>query len=160
MQSKKHILFSVFAMVLLGIFSVQPVFAQTEGGKKVNLQEQVTKQLDAGAKKAELGKPDPRLVIAQTIQMILSLVGIVFVVLIIFAGYTRFTAQGEEDKIQKSNKTIMGAIIGIIIIILSYSISEFVVRRVQNAVQTESVYEASDQGPPSDQWAVPVFYTK
>ena len=89
--------------------------------------------------------------------MIISLVGIVFVVLIVYAGFRRLTAHGEEDKIQKSNKTIMGAMVGIVIIILSYSISEFVLRRVQNAVQTEPVYEASDQGPANEQWAIPIF---
>jgi hypothetical protein len=151
----KRFFVSLLFLSLVLVPNVEPVLGQTS--TKPNLQEQVSKQLGVTAEKAALSNADPRLVIAETIQFILSLVGIIFVGLIVLAGYWRFTANGEEEKIQKSNKTIMGAVIGLFIIMLSYAVAEFVVRRVQNAVQEEQIYDVSNQGPPKDQWAIPIF---
>lgn len=154
---KRFFFFSLLSIGLL-FFGAVPTFAQNEEGA-TSLQEDVLKQLGTTAEKTELSNDDPRLIIAQTIQVVLSLLGMVFVVLIVLAGYWRFTAHGEEEKIQKSNKTILGAVIGLFIILASYAVAEFVVRRVQNAVQEEQIYDTSDQGPPQDQWAIPLFST-
>ncbi len=65
-------------------------------------------------------------VMAVVIQAFLSLLGIIFVVLILIAGYNWMTAGGEEEKIRKAKDTIKKAIIGLAIIILSYAITYFV----------------------------------
>jgi uncharacterized membrane protein YjfL (UPF0719 family) len=134
---------------------VSPAFAQA--APKVDQQAQVGTQLEAGAKKAELGKADPRLVVAQMIKTLLTLTGIFFIILVLMAGYWRVTAHGEEEKIKKSNETIMGAVIGRVIIMLAYAITDFVGRRVQNAVQGKPVYQTDDQGLPNSQWSIPLF---
>ncbi len=63
---------------------------------------------------------------AVVIQAFLSLLGIIFVVLMLVAGYNWMTAGGEEEKIRKAKDTIKRAIIGLAIIILSYAITYFV----------------------------------
>lgn len=155
----KRLLFLVSISIIAISSAAVPVFGQADPApeQKPALAEDVLKQLGTTAEKAELAARDPRLIIAETIQLMLSLVGILFVALIVTAGYWRFTAHGEEEKIQKSNKTILGAVIGLFLILLSYGIAEFVVRRVQNAVQEEQIYDASNQGPPQDQWSIPFF---
>ncbi|MEA3463472.1 MAG: hypothetical protein U9R14_00065 [Patescibacteria group bacterium] len=65
-------------------------------------------------------------VMALVIQAFLSVLGIIFVVLIIVAGYNWMTAGGEEEKVTKAKDMIKRAIIGLIIIVAAYAISYFV----------------------------------
>lgn len=65
-------------------------------------------------------------IVATVIQAFLGLLGIIFVILILTAGYNWMTAAGEEEKINKAKDTIRRAIIGLIIIIAAYSITYFV----------------------------------
>ena len=65
-------------------------------------------------------------IVATVIQAFLGLLGIIFLVLIIYAGYEWMTAQGDEEKVTKAKDTLQRAIIGLIIIIVAYSITFFV----------------------------------
>ena len=66
-------------------------------------------------------------------MIILTFLGVVFVYLIVLSGYWLVTSHGEEEKITKARKTIQGAIIGLIIVLLSYSIAYFVGKRIEGA---------------------------
>lgn len=65
-------------------------------------------------------------VVATIIQAFLGLLGVIFVILIILAGYNWMSAAGDEEKITKAKDTIRAAIIGLIIIVAAYSITYFV----------------------------------
>ncbi|MBI5369877.1 hypothetical protein HZA85_01650 [Candidatus Uhrbacteria bacterium] len=69
------------------------------------------------------------------INMFLSILGIVFVVLVIYAGYLWMTASGDATKVDKAKKLLGQAIIGIIIIVAAYAISTFVINRIVGAVK-------------------------
>ncbi len=64
------------------------------------------------------------------IKGFLSLLGIIFIIMIIIAGYGWMMAQGEEAKVEKSKETIQRAIIGLIIIVCSYLITYFVFNNI------------------------------
>ncbi len=68
--------------------------------------------------------------IGAIISVILGVLGMIFVVLTIYAGILYMTASGEDDKIKKAKKTLTQAIIGIVIIVAAYSISTFVVAQM------------------------------
>lgn len=75
---------------------------------------------------------DSALILAQTvISVFLSIIGILLLVYILYAGYNWLTAQGEEEKVTKAKDTIKRAIIGVIIIIAAYAISTFVISRLE-----------------------------
>lgn len=65
-------------------------------------------------------------IIQVVISAFLGLLGIIFLVLIIFAGYNWMTAGGDEEKVAKAKETLSRAIIGLIIIIAAYAITYFV----------------------------------
>lgn len=65
-------------------------------------------------------------IVATVIQAFLGLLGIIFLILIIYAGYNWMTAQGDEEKVSKAKDTIQRAVIGVIIIIVAYAITFFV----------------------------------
>lgn len=60
------------------------------------------------------------------IQIFLSLLGIIFIILIVYSGYLWMMAQGNEEDIEKAKKIIRNSIIGLIIVIAAYSITYFV----------------------------------
>lgn len=65
-------------------------------------------------------------VVATVIQAFLGLLGIIFIVLIILAGYNWMIARGDEEKVTKAKDTLRRAVIGLIIIVGAYAISYFV----------------------------------
>ncbi|MEK9152326.1 MAG: hypothetical protein AAB692_03080, partial [Patescibacteria group bacterium] len=56
----------------------------------------------------------------------LGLLGTVFVVLMIYAGYLYMTAQGNEEQVEKAKGLIKNAVIGLVIVFTSYMIQFFV----------------------------------
>lgn len=63
------------------------------------------------------------------INVFLSLLGIIFIILIVYAGYNWMTARGEEAKLEKAKDTIWRAVIGLVITVGSYAIWNFVFTR-------------------------------
>jgi cytochrome bd-type quinol oxidase subunit 2 len=56
----------------------------------------------------------------------LSLLGVIFIGEIIYAGYNWMTARGDEQKIEKAHDTIRRAIIGLVVVVGAYAIWAFV----------------------------------
>jgi hypothetical protein len=68
--------------------------------------------------------------IGTVIGAALSLLGVFFLVLMVYAGYLWMTARDEEAQVEKAQKIIMAAVIGLIIVVGAYSITTFVVPRI------------------------------
>jgi len=64
--------------------------------------------------------------IGNVISSLLSLLGIIFVVLMIYGGFKWMKASGREDEVKKAQDVIKQAIIGLIITASSYAIYQFV----------------------------------
>ena len=60
--------------------------------------------------------------IGVVIKVALSLIGVVFIILMVYGGYNWMTAAGEEEKVRKAKDTIWRAVIGLVITIGSYAI--------------------------------------
>jgi len=63
------------------------------------------------------------------INTALAFVGLIFMVLMIYAGYLWMTARGEEEPVKKAKKIITASIIGLILVISAYAITNLVVAR-------------------------------
>lgn len=62
------------------------------------------------------------------INIILSLLGVIFLGLMIYGGVVWMTAQGNEEKVKKAKELITEAIIGLIIVLAAYAITYFVLK--------------------------------
>ncbi|MFH1711860.1 MAG: hypothetical protein ABH846_01325 [Patescibacteria group bacterium] len=71
--------------------------------------------------------------IGVVIRILLSTLGIVFLLLVVYAGFMWMTAGGNKDRLQKAQKMIMNAAIGLVITIAAYAIADFVVSSIQAA---------------------------
>ncbi len=65
-------------------------------------------------------------IIGTAINVGLSLLGVIFIILILVAGYNWMTAAGDEEKIKKAGQTIRSAIIGLLIIAGAFAIWLFI----------------------------------
>jgi hypothetical protein len=60
------------------------------------------------------------------ISILLGLAGIVAVIFLIIGGYTWMTARGNEAQVVSGRKTVVNAIIGLIIVVMSYLIIQVI----------------------------------
>lgn len=65
-------------------------------------------------------------VIRTVIVAILSLLAVIFLVLLIYAGFKWMTAAGDSDDVKKAKATLKTAIIGLVIIFASYGLTYFI----------------------------------
>lgn len=63
--------------------------------------------------------------IANGINIVLSLVGVLFIGLMLYGGYNWMTAGGNEEKVKTAKGTVTEASIGLIIVIAAYAVSYF-----------------------------------
>ena len=80
-----------------------------------------------------LSGQDIRIVIAKIIRAVLGLLGIVVVVIIIYAGYEIMLSGGDEEKINRGKKILMNAVIGLAIILSSFIIVQFLLNALSKA---------------------------
>jgi len=64
--------------------------------------------------------------ITTVINYFLGLLGLIAVAMLIYAGVLMVTAGGNDEQVTKARKIIMYAVVGIVIILLSYTIVTFV----------------------------------
>jgi hypothetical protein len=121
MRNFKKILFFTLLLLPLVSFLFLPAITSAQGLKNINQALDVTAQ-GAGVK----GEASALDYLALLIQILLGLIGLIFVILIIYGGFQWMTAMGAEDKITKAKKIIINSVIGLILIMLSYAIAYFV----------------------------------
>lgn len=81
---------------------------------------------------SEINQTDNNLVTnaGKIVSIFFSILGIIFVVLMLYAGYNYMVAAGDQAKVDKALSTIRRAIIGLIITVGSYAISNFVLNKL------------------------------
>jgi hypothetical protein len=114
---------TLLGVILVAVFLFSNnVFAQSVADQ--------TSQLQQGVKIIQqplgLGAFDIRLIIANIIRAALGLIGIVLVILMLYAGYLWMTAGGNEEQIGQSKSIIRNAVIGLAIILSAYSIVAYI----------------------------------
>lgn len=60
----------------------------------------------------------------------LSIIGVIFFILAVYAGFLWMTARGDSDQVSKAKDTLTAAIIGLIIVLGAYAITNFVFESV------------------------------
>lgn len=84
-----------------------------------------TVQQASGAPTSDLGT-----LTGTIISAALSLVGILFLLLMVYSGYLWMTARGDEQQVEKAQKIIRGTVIGLVITLSAYAITLFITTRL------------------------------
>ena len=85
-----------------------------------------------------LSRQDPRVMIGQIIKTALGLLGMIAIVLVIFAGFKWMTAAGKEESVTAAKDILTAAVIGLVIILSAYTITNFVVGAIGQAARVET----------------------
>ncbi len=64
--------------------------------------------------------------VGRIIKIALGMIGTIFLVLTVYAGFLWMTASGNEEQVKKATRILTTAVIGIVIVLASYSITYFV----------------------------------
>ncbi len=64
--------------------------------------------------------------LAMVLNILLALASTVAVLFIIIGGYTYITSAGNQDRQKKAKEVLIGAIVGLVIIILSFGVVNFI----------------------------------
>lgn len=82
-----------------------------------------------------LGNAPPYTVASRIINIVLGLMGIFVLLLMIYGGYIWMNARGNEEEVKKAKKILEGAIIGLVIVLSSLGISQYVFNNLVNITQ-------------------------
>jgi hypothetical protein len=92
---------------------------------------------------SELNSSTPLLsIIGAFISTVLALLGILLVILILYAGFIWMTSQGDPGKIKKAKDMLYQAIIGLVIVFAAFAITNFVFSAL-GSVTSGNAYTAS-----------------
>lgn len=90
-------------------------------------EEIINRQLEELVEIGLPGEPErPADPVVRLIRMILGFLALVFLILILYAGFKWMTSAGNTETIDKAKKIISAALIGLVIIFLSYAITAFI----------------------------------
>lgn len=77
--------------------------------------------------------------IGKVIRVVLSMVGVLFLALTVYAGILWMTASGNEEKVETATKILRSAAIGLVILLGAYGITALVLAGVGFATQPQAV---------------------
>lgn len=81
---------------------------------------------------------DIRQQVVGVINVVLTILGILLLVLIMYAGFQWMTAGGNDDQVKKAKTILKNAIIGLIIILFSWSITRFTLNYLECVRKSEA----------------------
>ena len=127
---------NLIVMLALMLSMATPIFAQgVDFGEGHGAWEDTKKQLGPLAPVFG-GQTDLRIVIANLLKYFLTIIGLIFMVYIVYAGFTWLTAAGNSDKIKTAKSTLQTGIIGMVVIIFAFAIARFVIIAARCATDT------------------------
>ncbi len=104
----------------VGVFVALPAFAQGTGA-----------DLGLGyATAIGLASGDVRTVASRIISYFLGLLGIVTVLIMLYAGFLWMTSGGSEEKVQTAKKWMVNGVIGLMIVMSAFAITQFIFRAI------------------------------
>ncbi|MCF6276282.1 MAG: hypothetical protein L3J07_00360 [Candidatus Magasanikbacteria bacterium] len=128
----KFFLSIFFTLVVVSLFFVSDITA-------VFAQQADTFGLVEVGQVTELGTQDIRVTIAKIIRTLLGLLGVLAVSIVLYGGFVYMTAGGSEDKLGQAKKIIINGVIGLVIVMSSFAITQFVLSSLSDATGSGSV---------------------
>ena len=129
LRMKKIISFFILLLALLAV--ANHAFAQSDALQGLDATIKGTGLDKAGSGQAGVAK-----IIAIVINVLLTSVGVILLLLLIYAGIMWMTAQGDDKKIKDARDTIKNAILGLIVVLAAYAITAFVMSRILSPIST------------------------
>jgi hypothetical protein len=109
------------------LLAVSPALAQSAPPQTAQNVQNVANAAGLG------GTTDLVTIIGRIIYILLGFIGIILVGLLLYAGYLWMTAAGDASKVEKAKNTIRNAIIGLVIIVSAFALTNFILNALIGA---------------------------
>ncbi len=96
-----------------------------------------------------LPEGDPRLIAVRLINVALEFLAILMLVMVVWGGFQFLLSGGKQENMQQAGATIRNAIIGLIIILCSWAIVQFVISSFVGAINGTSGTGTTQSTSPS-----------
>ena len=124
-------LITLFLFSHLNVLAADSIFDRTSGGLKNATNEiygdEVGNNVNQGTFSGGLFK---------IINSLLNFIGVIFFLLLIYAGYLWMTARGNDEQIEKAKKITREVVIGLIIIVLARIITDLILTYIGSAIES------------------------
>ena len=127
-MKNKRLLGLIAPLAAIVLMTALAVFAPA-----VLAQTQDTLGLNEVGQTVRLSGTDPRTIAVRIINATLGLIGIILVVIVLYAGFTWMTSGGDAEKISKAKRMLTNAMIGLVIILSAWGITSFVINSLLSA---------------------------
>ncbi len=117
----------ITAATMMATAFVTPAFAQSTGQPAPG-----DLGLNTIAQNAGLGQNNLYQTVGSVIKIILSLLGVVAIVLVIYGGFKWMTSGGSEKDVDAAKGILLSGVIGFVIILSAYALSSFVIGSLLN----------------------------
>ena len=118
---KKH-LKQFLILILLVVVLILPYFVFAEETSQTNGLLGNLKEVGSGAFNPDTNEYTAAEIAGSVVNVVLSLMGIIFISLMVYAGYLWMTDRGNDQSVEKAKKIITAAIIGIVLTVSSFGI--------------------------------------
>ena len=115
---KKPLIAAALSLVVAIVAAVTPIIVPSASA-------QFTKGIEA-ARTPEMSTKPIGTTIGNVVNVFLYFVGAIAVIIMIWGGFQYITSSGDSQKATTAKNTIMYAVIGIIVVVLSYAIVNWV----------------------------------
>jgi cysteine-rich repeat protein len=105
-----------------------------------------TDSLEAVGDETGLGNQDPTVIIGNIINYALGFIGIILVCFMVYGGFVWMTAAGNAERVDQAKKILINAVIGLVIVLMSWSIASFVINSLLGATGGSSSSGSSSGG--------------
>ncbi|HAM88220.1 MAG: hypothetical protein US83_C0010G0039 [Candidatus Falkowbacteria bacterium GW2011_GWC2_38_22] len=110
-------------IIFLNLINIIPVSAQDIGlDYAENLDLQVASETD------------PKQMMVEIVKYLMTFLGIIAVVIILYGGFKWMTAAGNQDSVEDAKKIIIAGAIGLVVILSAFAIITFIVNITNDAI--------------------------
>lgn len=137
MKIAKNRALSLFFVFVLGL----TVWGAVLPAQAASLWETQIGVNDVGRVYGNTTPPDIRITIAKIINIVLGFLGVIFIGLLLFAGFKYMTAGGNEESTKAALSLIKNAVIGLVIILMAWGITRFTILQLSRAANNSVDYQ-------------------
>ncbi len=123
----------IISLFVISLFLVPFLMASPVGASEDFFGMGLVNGTEGDGESIVLGQKDPRTMVAQIINVALTVLGIVAVVIVLLGGFKWMTAGGNEDKVSEAKKLLGAGVIGLVIILAAWGIASFVLNELIKA---------------------------
>ncbi|MCK4539812.1 hypothetical protein KAU09_01515 [Candidatus Parcubacteria bacterium] len=124
----KKVLISLLTIIFLNIAFIAPVVVEAADKSAKSLFNSSLKETaeKTGHLDSKITKAGALKGVSLVISVVLSLIGVVFLILMIYGGFIWMNSRGNEQEVEKAKNIIRNSIIGLLIVIAAYAITAFI----------------------------------